>query len=60
MNPHQILPTLKRYILTDGFRLLPDFDRSRGSEVVDLATGEATSISAPSTPRCPSATTTRR
>ena len=41
MKAHQILPTLKQYILTDGFRLLPDFDRSRGSEVVDLATGEA-------------------
>ncbi len=41
MKAHQILPTLKQYILTDGFRLLPDFDRSHGSHVVDLATGEA-------------------
>jgi L-lysine 6-transaminase len=41
LKAHQILPTLKQYILTDGFRLLPDFDRSHGSHVVDLATGEA-------------------
>lgn len=41
MKAHQILPTLKQYILTDGFRLLPDFDRSQGSFVVDLASGEA-------------------
>lgn len=40
MKAHDILPTLKQYILTDGFRLLPDFDRSRGSFVVDLSTGE--------------------
>ena len=40
MHAHQILPTLKQYILTDGFKLLPDFDRSHGAFVVDLATGE--------------------
>jgi len=41
LKAHQILPTLKQYILTDGFRLLPDFDRSQGSFVVDLLSGEA-------------------
>jgi L-lysine 6-transaminase len=40
LKAHDILPTLKQYILTDGFRLLPDFDRSRGSFVADLSTGE--------------------
>jgi L-lysine 6-transaminase len=40
LHAHQILPTLKQYILTDGFRLLPDFERSEGPFLADLETGE--------------------
>jgi L-lysine 6-transaminase len=37
--PRQVLATLERHILVDGFKLVFDVDQSRGSRFVDAATG---------------------
>jgi L-lysine 6-transaminase len=37
--PRQVLPTLERHILVDGFKLIFDVEQSRGSLFVDAATG---------------------
>lgn len=38
--PQDIMPTLKRRILADGFDLVLDLDRSRGSRLVDARSGK--------------------
>ncbi len=40
MNPAEILPILKRRILVDGFDLVLDLERSRGSHLFDARTGK--------------------
>jgi L-lysine 6-transaminase len=37
--PRQVLATLERHILVDGFKLIFDVEQSRGSHFVDAATG---------------------
>jgi L-lysine 6-transaminase len=37
--PDQVISTLEQHILVDGFKLIFDCDRSRGSRFVDAATG---------------------
>ncbi len=38
--PDEVIATLKQHILVDGFNLIYDCDRSRGSRFVDAATGK--------------------
>jgi L-lysine 6-transaminase len=38
--PNQVIPTLKRRILVDGFHVVLDLDRSRGSRLVDARDGK--------------------
>ena len=38
--PHQVIAELERHILVDGFKLVFDVARSRGSRFVDAATGK--------------------
>ncbi len=38
--PDEVIATLKQHILVDGFKLIYDCDRSRGSRFVDAATGK--------------------
>jgi L-lysine 6-transaminase len=38
--PNEVIATLKQHILVDGFKLIYDCDRSRGSRFVDAATGK--------------------
>lgn len=37
--PSAVLPTLEQHLLVDGFKLIYDCDRSRGSRFVDAASG---------------------
>jgi L-lysine 6-transaminase len=37
--PEQVVPELKKHILVDGFKLVMDLKKSRGSRFVDLPTG---------------------
>jgi L-lysine 6-transaminase len=37
---HAVLPTLREHVLTDGFRLVIDLERSRGPWLVDAASGQ--------------------
>ncbi len=39
MEPSDVLPTLRRHVLVDGFDLVLDLDRSRGSDIVDARDG---------------------
>ncbi len=39
--PQQVLSTLERHVLLDGFKIVVDLDRSRGSHMVDAATGRS-------------------
>lgn len=37
--PQAVVPELEKHVLTDGFRIVIDLEKSRGSRVVDAATG---------------------
>ncbi|HEX5218425.1 MAG TPA: L-lysine 6-transaminase [Verrucomicrobiae bacterium] len=39
--PEEVIPTLEQHILVDGFKLIYDCDRSRGSRFVDAASGKS-------------------
>ena len=39
MHADEVLPTLRRHVLVDGYDLVLDLDRSRGSTLVDARTG---------------------
>src|SRR6266478_4204952 len=39
LRPQQVVPELEKHILTDGFKLVFDPEKSRGSRFVDAATG---------------------
>lgn len=39
MDPGQVLPTLRRHMLVDGYDLVLDLERSRGSTLVDARSG---------------------
>lgn len=39
VEPHQVLETLRRHMLVDGFHIVLDFENSRGSWMRDLPTG---------------------
>jgi L-lysine 6-transaminase len=41
MQPDDVLTTLRRHLLVDGYDLVLDLDRSRGSTLVDARTGES-------------------
>jgi len=40
LAPDQVIPTLKRRILVDGFHVVLDLDRSRGSRLIDARDGK--------------------
>jgi L-lysine 6-transaminase len=40
VSPDEVIATLEQHILVDGFKLIYDCDRSRGSRFVDAATGK--------------------
>lgn len=40
VQPNQVFPTLQENILVDGFHIVIDLERSRGSVMVDALTGE--------------------
>ena len=39
--PEQVVPELEKHLLTDGFKLVIDLEKSRGSRLVDAATGRS-------------------
>src|SRR5438132_14366354 len=39
IRPEQVIAELERHILVDGFKLVFDLEKSRGSKFVDAATG---------------------
>ncbi len=39
--PGQVIAELEKHILTDGFKLVIDLEKSRGSRLVDAATGRS-------------------
>src|SRR5437868_3110745 len=39
ISPRQVVPELEKHILVDGFKLVFDSEKSRGSRFVDAATG---------------------
>src|SRR5207247_1228273 len=39
IDPTQVVPTLRKHILVDGFQLVVDLQRSHGSRFADAATG---------------------
>ena len=39
LDPHEVVPRLQRHVLTDGFQLVIDLERSRGSRFVDAPSG---------------------
>jgi len=39
--PVEVIATLRQHVLVDGFKLIYDCDRSRGSRLVDAASGKA-------------------
>lgn len=41
MQADEVLPSLRRHVLVDGYDLVLDLDRSRGSTLVDARTGES-------------------
>jgi L-lysine 6-transaminase len=41
VQPQEVIATLERHILVDGFKLIFDADRSHGSRFVDAATGRS-------------------
>jgi len=41
VEPHAVLPTLRRVMLVDGFDIVIDFERSRGSRIVDARSGRS-------------------
>ena len=41
LSAHDVLPTLDQHVLTDGFRLVIDLEKSRGSRLVDASSGRA-------------------
>ncbi|MDH7514942.1 MAG: L-lysine 6-transaminase [Bacteroidota bacterium] len=41
ITPELVLPTLKRYMLVDGFDIVLDLQRSSGSRLIDAVTGRA-------------------
>ena len=41
IEPHAVMETLRRVMLVDGFDLVIDFERSRGSRIVDARSGRS-------------------
>lgn len=41
MSHSQVINTLSQYILTDGFHVVADLDKSHGSWVVDAESGKS-------------------
>ena len=41
VSPDEVIATLKQHILVDGFKLIYDCERSRGSRLVDAASGKS-------------------
>jgi L-lysine 6-transaminase len=39
IKPQEVIPTLKKYILVDGFPIVLDLERSNGSHIVDVRDG---------------------
>src|SRR4051794_41037812 len=39
ITPHEVITELEKHILVDGFKLVIDLEKSRGSRLVDAATG---------------------
>jgi L-lysine 6-transaminase len=41
LSPNDVLPTLDQHVLTDGFKLVIDLEKSRGSRLFDAASGRS-------------------
>lgn len=41
ISPAGVVPTLEKHLLVDGFKLVIDLEKSRGSRLVDAATGKS-------------------
>src|SRR5215813_4624331 len=39
LSPHEVVAELQKHVLIDGFRLVLDLERSRGSRLVESVTG---------------------
>jgi len=53
IQPDQVIPTLKKHVLVDGFHVIIDLARSHGSFIRDALTGRRSSTSTPTSPRSP-------
>ena len=40
IKPEDVFPILEKWILRDGFDIVVDMERSKGSRIVDAVTGE--------------------
>src|SRR5438105_11374105 len=41
LAPHDVVPHLRQHVLTDGFQLVIDLERSQGSRFVDAPSGRS-------------------